>query len=54
METTAALIGSSPAGHQRLPTIVVCAASLVVVLWCVVDVTRRPLGELSAGRRRGG
>jgi hypothetical protein len=41
------------AAISALPTIIVYAVSLVVVMWCVVDVTRRPLGELSSGKKAG-
>jgi hypothetical protein len=41
------------AAISALPTIVVYAASLAVVMWCVVDVTRRPPDELSSGKKAG-
>lgn len=35
----------------NLTTFVVYGASLAVVLWCVVDATRRPPDELSSGKK---
>jgi hypothetical protein len=32
-------------------TFLVYGASLIVVLWCVIDVTRRPSNELTVGRK---
>lgn len=32
-------------------TFLVYGASLIVVLWCVIDVTRRPSDELTVGRK---
>ena len=40
-----ALVGNS------LPTFLVYGASLVLVMWAVVDVARRPTNELSPGRK---
>jgi hypothetical protein len=34
-----------------LPTLLIYAASLVLVMWAVIDVARRPAGELSTGRK---
>ncbi len=33
------------------PTLLIYAASLLVVLWCVVDVVRRPSNELAPGKK---
>jgi hypothetical protein len=32
-------------------TVVIYGASLIVVMWCVVDVTKRPREELPLGKR---
>ena len=32
-------------------TLFVYGASLIVVMWCIVDVTRRPQNELSRGQK---
>jgi hypothetical protein len=32
-------------------TLFIYGASLLVVLWCVIDVTRRPSDELTGGRK---
>jgi hypothetical protein len=32
-------------------TLLIYGVSLLVVLWCVVDVTRRPSAELTGGKR---
>ena len=42
---TTAVIGAN------LTTFVVYGASLAVVLWCVVDATRRPPDELPGGKK---
>jgi len=34
-----------------VPTLVVYGASLLVVVWCVVDATRRPPDELPTGKK---
>jgi hypothetical protein len=33
---------------QNLPTLVVCSVSLVLVMWTVIDVARRPPDELAS------
>jgi hypothetical protein len=35
----------------NLPTLVIYAGSLLVVLWCVVDAVRRPSSELPSGKK---
>jgi hypothetical protein len=40
-----ALVGAT------LPTLLIYGASLVLVIWAVVDVARRPAHELSSGRK---
>jgi len=45
--TATAAIGTN------LATLVVYGASLVVVLWCVIDATRRPPDELPRGKKTG-
>ena len=45
--TATAAIGTN------LATLVVYGASLVVVLWCVIDATRRPPDELPGGKKTG-
>jgi hypothetical protein len=32
-------------------TLLVYGASLIVVLWCVIDVLRRPSSEITSGRK---
>ena len=32
-------------------TLLIYGASLIVVIWCIVDVTRRPQDELPRGRK---
>jgi hypothetical protein len=32
-------------------TVLVYGASLIVVVWCIVDVTRRPSNELTVGKK---
>ena len=35
----------------NVATLFVYGASLIVVLWCVIDATRRPSEELTVGRK---
>ena len=35
-----------------LPTVLIYGASLIVVLWCVIDAVRRPHMSCRLGRRR--
>ena len=38
-------------GRGQPATLLIYGASLIVVLWCVIDVTRRPSDELTVGRK---
>jgi Universal stress protein family len=40
--------------RANAPTLLIYGASLLVVLWCVVDAVRRPSNELAPPRRRRG
>jgi hypothetical protein len=42
---TTALVATS------VPTLLVYGASLVLIMWAVVDIARRPSNELSSGRK---
>ena len=42
---TTATVGANPT------TLLIYGGSLIVVLWCIVDVTRRPTDELPRGRK---
>jgi len=35
----------------NVATLFIYGASLIVVVWCIVDVTRRPSDELSIGKK---
>jgi hypothetical protein len=35
----------------NVATLFIYGASLVVVAWCIIDVTRRPSSELTVGRK---
>jgi hypothetical protein len=35
----------------NVATLFIYGVSLIVVLWCVIDVTRRPSDELTVGRK---
>jgi hypothetical protein len=41
----------TPAVGISIPTLLLYGASLVLVMWTVVDVARRPTNELSPGRK---
>jgi hypothetical protein len=44
-EVNTATIGAN------LPTLLIYGASLIVVLWCVIDAVRRPPNQLSPGKK---
>jgi hypothetical protein len=35
----------------NVATLFIYGASLVVVMWCIIDVTRRPSNEVTVGRK---